>query len=123
MVAVTAGGRPCRLVKDRAAVTLTAPAVRTVDTTGAGDAFVAGLVAAALSGLDLGSTAVVASTLGAAAITHGGAGLALGDDGAAHRILATGPWTDADASWLATAAEFLGRSLKGSLRPAGEATR
>ena len=123
MVAVTAGGRPCRLVNDRAAVTLTPPTVKTVDTTGAGDAFVAGLVAATLSGLGLGSTAVVASTLGAAAITHRGAGLALGDGGTALEILTTGPWTDADASWLATAAAFLGRSLKGPLRPAGEATR
>ncbi|MGH8911921.1 MAG: carbohydrate kinase family protein [Acidimicrobiia bacterium] len=123
MVAVTAGGRPCRLVNDSDAVTLTPPVVTAVDTTGAGDAFVAGLVAAILSGLDLGPAAVVASTLGTAAITHRGAGLALGDRSVVDEILAAGPWTDADAAWLATAAGFLGRSLRGPLRPAGEATR
>jgi ribokinase len=56
--------------------------VRSIDTTGAGDSFCAGLIYGQLHGLDLAATGRLAAALGALATTVQGAGLALpGRDG------------------------------------------
>jgi sugar/nucleoside kinase (ribokinase family) len=48
--------------------------VRVVDTTGAGDAFAAGIIAGLVADLDGEATLVLANTLGALAVTRRGAG-------------------------------------------------
>lgn len=107
-VAVTAGAEACRLVDAGDTVKLTPPIVATVDTTGAGDSFIAGLVKAQLAGLEPGPALALASALGAAATTHRGAGLSLGDRDRVRRLLDEGTWPDAPPEWLAQAARVLG---------------
>lgn len=106
-VAVTAGAAICRLADKAGSVAVTPPAVEPVDATGAGDSFVAGLVAARLAGLALGPSLVVATALGAAATTHRGAGTALGDTNRVRTILDRDRWVDAEPGWLEEAARFL----------------
>jgi sugar/nucleoside kinase (ribokinase family) len=88
-------------------VAVTPPAVEPVDATGAGDSFVAGLVAARLAGLARGPSLVVATALGAAATTHRGAGTALGDTDRIRSILDGDMWVDAEPEWLEQATRFL----------------
>jgi ribokinase len=106
-VAVTAGAAICRLADGAGSVAVTPPAVEPVDATGAGDSFVAGLVAARMAGLALGPSLVVATALGAAATTHRGAGAALGDTDRIRSILDGNLWVDAEPEWLEQATRFL----------------
>ena len=106
-VAVTAGAAICRLADRAGSVAVTPPAVEPVDATGAGDSFVAGLVAARLAGLARGPSLVVATALGAAATTHRGAGTALGDTDRIRSILDGDMWVDAEPEWLEQATRFL----------------
>lgn len=106
-VAVTGGAAICRLTDRAGSVAVTPPPVEAVDATGAGDSFVAGLVAARLAGLALGPSLVVATALGAAATTHRGAGTALGDTDRIRAILDEDIWVDAEPRWLDEAALFL----------------
>lgn len=100
-VAVTAGDRPFDLRRKEGSVTVTPPSVEVVDTTGAGDSFVAGLIAGTLWKLDLGPTATVAAVLGAAATARRGSGSVSWDRDTLTGILES--WTGIDAEWIETA--------------------
>jgi sugar/nucleoside kinase (ribokinase family) len=99
-VAVTSGADPVTLASPGGEITLTPPAVDVIDTTGAGDAFVAGMVAASLSGFDPGPSALLAAAAGAAATLVPGASNTLADPSIWSDLLATQRWTDADPAWL-----------------------
>lgn len=106
-VAVTAGAAVCRLADRAGSVAVTPPVVEAIDATGAGDSFVAGLVAARLAGLAPGPSLVIAAALGAAATTHRGAGTALGDTDRIRAVLDRAIWVDAQPEWLEQATRFL----------------
>lgn len=101
-VAVTDGDRPFSIHRGGETETVEPPHVDVVDTTGAGDSFAAGLVAASLRNLSLGATAVLAAALGAAAAGVRGAGDHLADVGRLERLLSQTTW-EADAAWRAEA--------------------
>jgi len=71
------GGRGCRLVTRQADLFLPGFSVPVVDTTGAGDAFCAGLLLGMLHGLPLPVSGVLANALGALTAGRWGAGAAL----------------------------------------------
>jgi ribokinase len=75
--AVKLGSEGCLLAKGRERLSFSPFSVEVVDTTGAGDAFSAGIVYACLHQLSLPATAVLASALGAITATVRGAGLSL----------------------------------------------
>lgn len=75
LVAVSRGEQGALLVTASAAVRARPPQVQVVSTVGAGDAFVAGLVAARLRGLGLSDTARLATSYSLGAITRLGANL------------------------------------------------
>lgn len=101
MIAVTSGADPLLLVAGEERISLTPPTVDSVDVTGAGDAFAAGLIAAGLSGLEPGATAVLAAATGAAATLAPGASGTLADGEVWSYLLDGEKWLDADPSWLA----------------------
>ena len=77
---VKLGARGCYIAHDGRAETLPAVRVRRViDATGAGDAFVAGFVAATLRGLDPFAAARVANSVAASCVTAVGASTAIGN--------------------------------------------
>lgn len=100
-VAVTAGDQPFDLCRANGSVTVTPPSVEVVDTTGAGDSFIAGLIAGTLWNLDLGPTATVAAALGAAVTGWRGSGSESWDRDMLTRILDR--WTGIDPEWIAAA--------------------
>lgn len=100
-VAVTSGSEPVLLLRGRERLSLTPPSVEAVDVTGAGDAFAAGLIAGAMSGLEVGPTAVLAAATGAAATLVSGASETLANGDVWSDLLDPARWTDADPSWLA----------------------
>lgn len=112
LVAVTAGADSFTLRSHAADVTLTPPRVEAVDATGAGDAFVAGLIAARRAGLEPGAAAVLAGALGAATARHQKregiptASMIL-------RLLEDGPWPNARSEWLRAARQFVGSLAPG----------
>lgn len=116
-VAVTAGAGPCQLTITGTTVTVAPPTVESLDSTGAGDSFIAGLIAADLFGLDPGPALTVAAALGAAAVTHRGAGASLGDAARVEAVLER--WDDRSAS-LEEASRFLDTRLSGGRRPSSE---
>lgn len=97
-VAVTDGDRPFTLRREVEEVTVEPPRVPNVDSTGAGDSFVAGLVAGRLRGGSLEGTAVLAAALGAAAVGVRGAGDELADPVRVKELLEDGRWA-VDADW------------------------
>lgn len=76
-VAITDGSRSVEIRRRNETLWITPPRVPVEDTTGAGDSFIAGLVAAHIQGLDTATAAVLATALGAAAVQVRGAGAAL----------------------------------------------
>ena len=77
---VKLGARGCYIAHDGRTETLPAVRVRRViDATGAGDAFVAGFVAATLEGLDPFAAARVANSVAASCVTAVGASTAIGN--------------------------------------------
>lgn len=100
MVAITSGADPLLLRVGEERISLTPPTVDSIDVTGAGDAFAAGLIAAALSDLGAGPTAVLAAATGAAATLGPGASGTLADRKVWSDLLDANRWSDADPSWL-----------------------
>lgn len=72
-VAVTLGAEGCHVEGEGFAGRIPAPSVETVDSTGAGDAFAAGMIYARLQGWSLERASVFANRIGAAATTAVGA--------------------------------------------------
>lgn len=105
LVAVTAGAGSVELMKAGETLTVQPPRVEAVDTSGAGDWFVAGLIAATYRGLGLGPSAIVATALGAAATLAPGTGT---DHIGARvsRVLGAG-WGEVEADWVEAARPVL----------------
>ncbi|HEX2153578.1 MAG TPA: carbohydrate kinase family protein [Acidimicrobiia bacterium] len=108
-VAVTDGGKPFSLHRRDRVLTLTPPRLEVVDATGAGDSFVAGLIAGQLWGADIGTAAVLAGCLGAAATQRKGAGTSLAEDEIVAGLLADEPWPDAEPQWFQRARRLMVR--------------
>lgn len=77
LVGLKLGRSGCLVAGPRSQHLIPGFAVDTVDTTGAGDSFCAGLIYGCVSGLGLGACGVIANALGALATTVWGCGLAL----------------------------------------------
>ena len=71
------GEKGCRVFNENEKVSYPSFSVDSVDTTGAGDSFTAGLLYGWMKGLSLSASAMVASALGALATTVYGAGSSL----------------------------------------------
>src|SRR5690606_10969689 len=99
-LAVTDGERPFEVHRHGQWVRLTPPRVEVVDTTGAGDSFMAGLIAAELWGLAPGPMAALAAMMGAAATRREGAGNRPDVSLDLKPFLEMAAWTDIDPSWL-----------------------
>ena len=110
VIAVTSGADPLLVMAGDERISLTPPAVDAVDVTGAGDAFAAGLIAAGLSDLDLGPTAVLAAATGAAATLAPGASGTLADPEVWSYVLDGEKWVDTDPSWLDTIRSWVDRA-------------
>lgn len=108
MVAVTSGADPLLLMAGDERISLTPPAVDSVDVTGAGDAFAAGLIAAGLSAFEPGPTAVLAAATGAAATLAPGASGTLADRKVWSDLLDGDRWPDAELPWLAVVRSWVG---------------
>lgn len=106
-LAVTAGGDPFSIYSGDETLTLRPPPVEVVDTTAAGDAFIAGLIAGTLRGLGLGPQAVLAAALGAAATRSQGAGNEQSGAEEVVRLLHPGGWPSVDEEWLQAARAVL----------------
>ncbi|HSJ34029.1 MAG TPA: PfkB family carbohydrate kinase, partial [Acidimicrobiia bacterium] len=105
LVAVTAGAGPVGLTRAGETVAVQPPRVEAVDTSGAGDWFVAGLIAATYRGLGLGPSAIVATALGTAATLAPGTGTdRIGSRVA--RVLEAG-WDGVEADWVEAARSVL----------------
>jgi ribokinase len=77
LVGLKLGKEGCLLASPQERARVQGLKVRVVDTTGAGDAFSAGLIYAMLSGLSLGAAAAAANAFGALAATVWGGGVSL----------------------------------------------
>lgn len=108
-VAVTGGGEPVTVTTGEGRLTLTPPRVAPIDTTGAGDAFVAGLVAGRLTGLSPASSAALAVACGTAATRAPGTGPLLTQEAVAD-VLALHDWPDLDEGDVTSARRLLARS-------------
>lgn len=114
-VAMTSGVDPMVVAGTVGEITLTPPVVDAIDVTGAGDAFVAGLIAATVAGLDPGPSAVLAAATGAAATLVSGAAETLADPEVWAYLLSPERWSDADPRWLDEVRAFVeSRGLFGS---------
>lgn len=107
-VAMTSGPNPLVLADGSGdKISVTPPRVDSIDATGAGDAFVAGLVAATLGGLDTAPSAVLAAAVGAAATLAAGASATLADPEVWPDLLDPNRWSDAQPDWLDTVGRFI----------------
>jgi len=77
LVAVKLSGKGCVLANADECITLPPYKVKTIDTTGAGDTFTAGIILGWLSKMDIKATGMLANILGALATTVWGAGTKL----------------------------------------------
>ena len=77
LVAVKLSGKGCVLANADECTTLPSYKVKTIDTTGAGDTFTAGIILGWLSKMDIKATGMLANILGALATTVWGAGTKL----------------------------------------------
>ena len=77
LVAVKLSGKGCVLANADECITLPSYKVKTIDTTGAGDTFTAGIILGWLSKMDIRATGMLANVLGALATTVWGAGTKL----------------------------------------------
>lgn len=92
LAAIKLGKEGSLLMRKDETVRCPAFAVETVDTTGAGDAYSAGIIYGFMHGLSLGATGVLASALGALATTVDGAGFALPGREELARFLSQADW-------------------------------
>src|SRR5690606_29149123 len=107
VVAVTDGDRSVEIRRAGDVFRLTPPSVPVEDTTGAGDSFIAGLVASHSWGLDTPVAAVLAAALGAAAVQVPGAGRSLAGSPAAEVRAATDRWPDAEPAGQEAARRYV----------------
>lgn len=105
LVAVTEGATAVEVTTPRVSWRLTPPAVEAVDTTGAGDWFVAGLISALYRGLEAGPAAVVATALGTASVLSPGSGT--DQIGLRLRRVFAATWSDLEPGWMAGARHHL----------------
>jgi len=77
LVAVKMGEKGCRVFNEKECVSYPSFSVNSVDTTGAGDSFTAGLIYGWIKELSLSTSVILASALGALATTVYGAGSSL----------------------------------------------
>ncbi len=93
LVAVKRGAAGCSLVDARSSINVPGFDAAATDTTGAGDAFCAGLVFGLLTSQELPSAGRLANALGALATTRTGAGMSLpGGAEAAELLASAGSW-------------------------------
>jgi len=107
LVAITDGSRAVEIFRRGDSLRVTPPSVPVEDTTGAGDSFIAGLIAAHVHRLDTTTAAVLATALGAAAVQVRGAGRALETAPVAQVLAATERWPDAEPNWLDRARNYV----------------
>lgn len=107
-VAVTSGPDPLLLANHEGEVRVTPPRVEPVDATGAGDALMAGLIAASLASLELGPSAVLGALAGAAATLVPGASETLANADIWRFLLEPSQWTDAKADWVSAVSTLIG---------------
>ena len=106
LVAASSGAKPLILTRPGETISVTPPSVDPIDATGAGDALMAGLIAGTLAGLELGPTAVLASSAGAAATLAQGASQTLDDRPTWLDLLDECRWIDADPRWIESVREL-----------------
>jgi ribokinase len=106
-VGLTLGAGGCLLANREGLYSHPAYKVSTVDATGAGDSFSAGMIAACVLGLSLPASAILASTLGALATTVRGGGALLPGREEAARFLQS--WADdaQEGEWVREALSAL----------------
>lgn len=107
-LAITAGADPVIVSRRDDQVVLRPPPIDPVDVTGAGDAFMAGLIAARLLGFDLGPSSVLATAAGAAATLVSGAYEAGSSPEIWSRVLHPDAWQDVPAEWLDDVRSIIG---------------
>lgn len=107
LVAMTSGAEPLKLIDSDTETAVTPPRVDPVDVTGAGDALMAGLIAADMASLESGPMAVLAAAAGAAATLVSGASDTLADTETWGYLLSADRWSDAAPAWLATVSSFV----------------
>lgn len=91
LVVVKRGANGCTMVTEGGARAVPGIAVSAIDTTGAGDALAAGIIAGRLAGLSEHATGVLGTGLGAVAVTRIGAGLAMPSRADLDALLAASP--------------------------------
>lgn len=99
-LAITAGPDPVIVTGKSDQVVVRPPRVETVDVTGAGDAFMAGLITSRLRGLELGPSAVMATAAGSAATLVPGAYGTASNTEVWATVLDPALWVDANTDWL-----------------------
>lgn len=106
-VAMTAGAEQLIVAGDGFEITLTPPRIDPIDMTGAGDAFIAGLIAARVGGLEPGPSAVLAAATGAAATLVSGASETLANPKTLPDLLSPERWSDTAQAWLEDVRSFV----------------
>ena len=103
LAAIKLGKKGSLLMRKDESVRCPAFVVDAVDTTGAGDAYSAGIIYGFMQGLSLGATGMLASALGALAATVDGAGFALPGEEELVAFLKEASWPGIkDQDWIRT---------------------